>query len=365
MAPGILFQEETQMRRNGSRAVKWMVAAAVTAMLSPVSMSFAAVLNDEVTSQKLKEADGTSGQDTNSGSGVKTGHIQNGAVTDAKIAGTISTSKLNVGTSAGTVAAGDHNHDNSYQKKYAQTIVVAKSGGDFTDLFTALSSITDASASKPYLVKVMPGVYNLAVPPNSVQIFDYITVQGSGRDATKLSCVSDGNWSSYRPCISIPCSNCGISDLTVEMHGNASLSRDAVVFHVAFSPNLHNLNIIAQDGANDIGIQIFGVDNAVVEDVNIYTNGQGMYSFNYYSRTGQMLVDNLRIGGVAGSTPATGITVTDPGATFIVKNSEISGGITAPSGSAKIAHSRLNGTVGGNVKVVNCYDQNYNALPNQ
>ena len=70
------------MRRVG--AVSWLVAATVTAMLSPVSMSFAAVNNDEVTSVKLKEADGTSGQNTNSGSGVKTGHIQNGAVTKCK-----------------------------------------------------------------------------------------------------------------------------------------------------------------------------------------------------------------------------------------------------------------------------------------
>jgi len=37
--------------------------------------AFAAVANDEVTSVKLKEADGISGQDTNSGSGVKTNHI--------------------------------------------------------------------------------------------------------------------------------------------------------------------------------------------------------------------------------------------------------------------------------------------------
>ncbi|MEN8135887.1 MAG: hypothetical protein ABFS18_10195 [Thermodesulfobacteriota bacterium] len=40
---------------------------------------------DSIESGHITEADGTSGQDTNSGSGIKTGHIQNGAVTDAKI----------------------------------------------------------------------------------------------------------------------------------------------------------------------------------------------------------------------------------------------------------------------------------------
>jgi hypothetical protein len=41
--------------------------------------------NDAVVSANLAKADGSSGQDTNNGTGVKTGHIQNGAVTNPKI----------------------------------------------------------------------------------------------------------------------------------------------------------------------------------------------------------------------------------------------------------------------------------------
>jgi hypothetical protein len=97
------------------RKVLLILSIMVASSLCSTS-AFAAVANDEVTSIKLKEADGTSGQNTNSGSGVKTGHIQDGAVTDAKISGQISTSKLNVGTTPGSVAAGDHNHDGVYKK---------------------------------------------------------------------------------------------------------------------------------------------------------------------------------------------------------------------------------------------------------
>jgi len=79
--------------------------------------AFAAVANDEVTSTKLKEADGTSGQNTNSGSGVKTGHIQDGAVTTNKIAdtsvtnakvldGAISTTKITDGAVTDTKISG-------------------------------------------------------------------------------------------------------------------------------------------------------------------------------------------------------------------------------------------------------------------
>lgn len=44
------------------------------------------IANNAVTSAKLREADGTSGQNANTGSGVKTAHLQNGAVSEVKLA---------------------------------------------------------------------------------------------------------------------------------------------------------------------------------------------------------------------------------------------------------------------------------------
>ncbi len=48
----------------------------------------ASLSDDNVLSENLKEADGTSGQNTNAGAGVKTDHIQDAAVTVSKIADT-------------------------------------------------------------------------------------------------------------------------------------------------------------------------------------------------------------------------------------------------------------------------------------
>jgi hypothetical protein len=69
--------------------------------------------------------------------------------------------------------------------KYGQVLVVAKSGGNYTSLTAALASIADASATKPYLIKVMPGVYDLAGA--SLQLKPFVDLEGSGMNNTIIT----------------------------------------------------------------------------------------------------------------------------------------------------------------------------------
>jgi len=152
----------------------------VTLLILAVAMPVFALVNDSIESQDIKEADGTSGQDTDSGSGIKTGHIQDSAVTTNKIAdGAVTDTKL-----SGTISASKI-EDGVFQKKYANVVVVAKSGGDYTSPVSALSAITDASSSNPYLVKVMPGLYDLGT--SSLQMKSYVDLEGSGPDSTIIT----------------------------------------------------------------------------------------------------------------------------------------------------------------------------------
>ena len=65
---------------------------------------------------------------------------------------------------------------------YQNTITVAKSGGDFTTVTDALNSITDASSTNPYLIRVMPGIYD-----ESITMKDWVDVEGSGWDNTQIT----------------------------------------------------------------------------------------------------------------------------------------------------------------------------------
>lgn len=240
---------------------KLVVLLAATLLMSLPVCSFAAVLNDEVTSVKLKEADGTSGQNTNSGSGVKTGHIQDGAVTDAKIAGPISASKI------------------QGIPKPAKVIVVATSGGDYTDPVAAVNSITDASVTNPYLVKVMPGVYTLTSPLN---MKEYVTLEGTEEGAVITSAINNIDWATCTTGTIVMANNSAIYRITVKnsaADGGNNNTSAAVVFN---NVTAKAEGIIVRAGSDMIfnsrvaGVCAYGsTANAYLNNVDVETRNSG------------------------------------------------------------------------------------------
>jgi hypothetical protein len=63
-------------------------------------------------------------------------------------------------------------------------VTVATAGGDFADPVQALASITTASATNRYLVKVLPGVYD--VGEGAIHMQPYVDMEGSGEGVTVL-----------------------------------------------------------------------------------------------------------------------------------------------------------------------------------
>jgi hypothetical protein len=65
---------------------------------------------------------------------------------------------------------------------FAHWIVVAKSGGDYPSIQSAIDSIGDAAAENPYLVWVAPGIYS-----ETVKLKPYVHLQGAGQGASIIT----------------------------------------------------------------------------------------------------------------------------------------------------------------------------------
>lgn len=97
------------------------------------------------------------------------------ANTDSIIAASDITISANTASSGqqGLLSPTDWTTFNNKQSLIAQEVKVAKSGGAYTSIQSAISSITDATSSKPYVVTVQPGVYT-----EDIIIKDWVFIRG-------------------------------------------------------------------------------------------------------------------------------------------------------------------------------------------
>ena len=76
---------------------------------------------------------------------------------------------------------------------YERIVVVSPAATEAASgeaLADAIAGITDASATKPYLVQVEPGIYDL---PGPVAANPFVSIAGSGTEATEIAGGSDGD----------------------------------------------------------------------------------------------------------------------------------------------------------------------------
>lgn len=302
---------------------------------------------------------------------VTTPKIADGAVTDAKIAGPISGQKLGrhghdggdivqgtidaarlpVGTGPGTVAAGDHTHE-FLPRKPAGYITVASSGGDFTNPLDALDAITDATAEKPYLVKIMPGTYDLGIA--TLVMKPYVDIEGAGELTTRLrgSAADSG--------VVAGASHAELRHLTVEASGtegtivgifngssaprisHVTVSAEGgkgayAIYNLMAGPVLSDVTITARGG--DTAFGLFNLHSSPVVKNSAITAGNGIYS--YYSGT-------VTVEGSSVTATLTSL-FNDAGATTFVANSRLAGGRPVSNGIMKCV-----GVYNGNYEPLDC-----------
>jgi len=146
-------------------------------------------------------------------------------------------------------------------------VVVAKSGGDHTSIQDALDSITDASASNPYLVWVAPGTYT-----ETVTMKQYVDIEGAGELVTKITYTESG----YDDTITVVgADNAELRFLTVENTGGGA---DAIAIHNdSASPRLTHVTAIASGagGTARMNIGVRNVNTSSPTMTNVTATGFG------------------------------------------------------------------------------------------
>ncbi|HET7273180.1 MAG TPA: hypothetical protein VFI90_19090 [Rubrobacter sp.] len=151
-----------------------------------------------------------------------------------------------------------------FQGKYAQTVVVAKSGGDFTSVQAALDSITDAGASKHYLVWVGPGTYD-----ERVQMKPFVDIEGAGELATRITAPGGTGFAAGSSTVS-GANDAELRHLTVENTGGGT---DAMaIFNASASPRLSNVTATAEGADHNRGV-VNATSSPTMTDVTATASG--------------------------------------------------------------------------------------------
>jgi hypothetical protein len=132
---------------------------------------------------------------------------------------------------------------------YENVIVVAKSGGDFTSVATAVNSISDASANNRYLVRVAPGIYN---ETSLITLPGYVHLQGDG-PATTIITSNRGSGSPNQNGATLYMEeNSYLSALGVRNTGAGPISFGVYIATASRNTIIDNVNVVV-DGAGSGG----------------------------------------------------------------------------------------------------------------
>lgn len=426
---------------------KFVAMLAATMLMAVPVCSFAAITSDEVTSSKIKEATtGSTNQDTNSGNGIKTNHIvdtavttqkiKDGAVTPAKLAACSANQMLLFNGTAWVCSApvagpkgdmGDQglpgkdginglNGTNGIDgapgaqgpkgdtgpqgpaATYGNVIVVAKSGGDFTDPVAAINSIADASINNPYLVKIMPGVYDLGA--SVLTLKQYVDIEGAGENVTKIVgiqpvdwCLVNGKPNSSLRLLSVSHSGgentCAIRTQGMSLDhvtaiGSLGRSGNRAIFVDGISV-LSNVTAITQGLAfNTSAIYIAGNSTVTIKDSKISCTESNSINYCLWSQYSSISLTNVNIYATGTSSPmgafisdsntsfenvtinaGTGVAISN-GTTLIRNSSITASGYSLTNNSASplnVVNTKIVGSY-DHIKSVNCYDGNFDPIPN-
>jgi hypothetical protein len=162
---------------------------------------------------------------------------------------------------------------------FQNVVVVAISGGDYTNVQAAFDSITDAAADNPYLVWVAPGVYE-----EQVKMKPFVHLQGAGQEATVItSAASSGGYPPNKATLMLA-RDISLRDLTVSNSGAGSVN--VALLATAGTTRTLAADVTARaEGSGSSNYAIYLRDSHITlqQVIALAENGtynHGLYSYN-------------------------------------------------------------------------------------
>ena len=162
---------------------------------------------------------------------------------------------------------------------YQNVVIVAKSGGDFTTITAALTSITTASDTNRYLIYVAPGVYT-----ERVTMKQFVDIEGAGELTTKITFIGDA---SVVTGTVVGANDAELRFLTVENTGGAAYA--VAIFNSGAAPRLTHVSASASGGTGSYGVYNYDSSSPTMTDVSASASGEtysyGVVNFSSSSPT--------------------------------------------------------------------------------
>jgi hypothetical protein len=213
-------------------------------------------------------------------------------------------------------------------------------------LIITLANITDNSASKPYVITMDPGTYDLG--DTRLQLKPFVDIQGSGQGNTIIQGNGNPTVGDLNNGVLKGANSMEIRDVRIVCVGGSG--RNAIALYNALSsPTLRNVTITSSGGASNWGIRNAG-SNPLIEDSTItVSGGSNSYGIVNSSSTATRPTIRRTVISASGATNSFGIYNDQAGLPVEVRDNKIT--VSATSQSAGFYYD-ASGTGAGATTVV-------------
>ena len=224
-------------------------------------------------------------------------------------------------------------------------------------LRAALAAITDASAARPYVLQLAPGVYELG--GTTLEMKPDVSIAGGGADATRIS--GDLGHHTLGAALVLGATRTVLRDVTIVNRGavNAPLHNTLTVIDATMRIEDAVLEARAINDSGFALVTSFG-SSVEVRDSRLESDSAGVG--HAATAVGGSHVSIRGSDLVARGAMAYSLSVHDVGTSAVIENSAlVSSGdaVRAISGRARVGASRVVGASTGNVTCVGSYDADF------